>query len=192
MTLPLVPALPGFDEPIEMLRACHDRIAHQCTTLERLVPHLKRHGCDQTAREAAAGVLRYFTLAGPHHHADEERDLFPRLLDVATGEDAQRAALLVTSMVADHREMERLWSEIEPALAAIARGAIDGLDGVLVGAFCTVYRNHMAIEENDVIALAERVLPPAALTEIGWSMSIRRGVKPPEAEAPGSAAPSSS
>ncbi len=124
-------------------------------------------------------MLRYFTLAGPHHHADEERDLFPRLLDAATGEDAQRAALLVAAMVADHREMERLWAQIEPPLGAIARGTIDGLDGVLVGAFCTIYRNHMAIEENDVIALAERVLPPAALAEIGWSMSIRRGVKPP-------------
>jgi pyridoxamine 5'-phosphate oxidase len=175
----LIPVIPGFDEPIEMLRACHDRIEHQCDTLERLVPHLKVHGCDEAARQAAAAVLRYFTLAGPHHHADEERDLFPRLLATATGEDAQRAAIMVASRVADHREMERLWGALEPALATLARGAIDRLDAVLVGAFCTIYRNHIAIEENDVIALAERVLPPAALAEVGQAMSIRRGVKPP-------------
>jgi pyridoxamine 5'-phosphate oxidase len=176
MSTPLVPSLPGFDEPIEMLRACHDRIEHNCSTLERLVPHLQTHGCDQAARDAAATVLRYFRLAGPDHHADEERDLFPRLLEVAAGEDAQRAALLVASMVADHREMERLWATLEPVLATLARGAIDRLDPVLVGAFCTIYRNHMAIEENDVIALAERLLTPATLAEVGRAMSRRRGV----------------
>ncbi len=184
MTPSLTPSLPGFDEPLEVLRACHDRIEHQCDTLERIVLHLKVHGCDTAAREATTAVLRYFTLAGPNHHADEERDLFPRLLAAATGEDAQRAALLVASMVADHREMERLWAELEPVLEALARGAIDRLDAVLVGGFCTIYRNHLAIEENDVIALAERLLSPAALAEVGRAMSVRRGVKPPEDRAP--------
>ena len=174
----LIPVIPGFDEPIEMLRACHDRIEHQCDTLERLVPHLKVHGCDEAARQAAAAVLRYFTLAGPHHHADEERDLFPRLLAAATGEDAQRAALLVASMIADHREMERLWGELAPTLESLGRGAIDRLDAVLVGAFSTIYRNHIAIEETDVLALAEHLLTPAALAEVGRAMSIRRGVRP--------------
>jgi hemerythrin-like domain-containing protein len=174
----LISALPGFDEPIEMLRACHDRIERQCETLERLVPHLRTQGCDEAARGAAAAVLRYFTLAGPNHHADEESDLFPRLLAAATGEDAQRAAHVVASMIADHREMERLWAEIEPALATVARGAIDRLDAVLVGAFCTIYRNHIAIEETDVLALAEHVLPAAVLAEVGLAMSIRRGVEP--------------
>lgn len=185
----LIPSLPGFDEPIEMLHACHDRIEHQCATLERLVPHLKVHGCDEAAREAAKAVLRYFTLAGPNHHADEERDLFPRLLAAATGEHAQRAALLVASMVADHREMERLWAELEPVLATLARGAIDRLDAVLVGAFCTIYRNHIAIEETDVIALAEHLLTPSALAEVGRAMSIRRGVKPLADEPQEGAAP---
>lgn len=190
MSSSLIPSLPGFEEPIEMLRACHDRIAHQCATLERLVAHLQTHGCDEPAREAAAAVLRYFTLAGLNHHADEERDLFPRLLATATGEDAQRAAILVASMVADHREMERLWGALEPVLATLARGAIDRLDAVLVGAFCTIYRNHIVIEENDVIALAERVLPRAALAEVGQAMSIRRGVKPPpRGDAAGDRAP---
>jgi hypothetical protein len=34
----------------------------------------------------------------------------------------------------------------------------------------------MAIEENDVIALAERLLTPATLAEVGRAMSLRRGV----------------
>ena len=36
---------PGFDEPLEMLHACHGRIQAQLATLEKLVPHLAREGC---------------------------------------------------------------------------------------------------------------------------------------------------
>lgn len=176
MAQSLIPSLPGFDEPIEMLRACHDRMVDQCNTLKRLVPHLEANGCDESARQAAAAVLRYFTLAGPHHHMDEEHDLFPLLLEHAVGEDAQRAALLVASMLADHREMERLWALLGPLLQSVETGATDRLDPVLVTAFCALYGNHIAIEENDVLALAEHVLPQASLAHVGRAMSVRRGV----------------
>jgi len=130
MAQSLIPTVPGFDEPIAMLRACHERITRQCDTLERLLPHLEANGSDEPARQAAAAVLRYFTLAGPHHHADEERDLFPRLLATATGEDAQRTALVVASMLAEHREMERLWALLGPALEGVTSGETRSLDAV--------------------------------------------------------------
>ncbi len=180
MSAPLTPALAGFDEPIEMLRACHERIEQQCGTLERLVPHVKAHGCDTAAREAATAVLRYFDQAGPPHHADEEQDLFPRLLAAATGEEAERVALLVTSLLADHREMETLWAGVRRALEPLAKGDASRLDSEGVAAFCALYRRHMATEEGEVLALAERVLAPEALAEVGRAMSLRRGVKPVE------------
>ena len=48
---------------------------------------------------------------------------------------------------------------------------------MLVGAFCALYRNHIATEENEVLALADHVLPPAVLADVGRAMSVRRGVK---------------
>ena len=44
--------LPGFDEPLAMLRACHDRIRRQLSVLERLRRHLPEYGCDADARKA--------------------------------------------------------------------------------------------------------------------------------------------
>src|SRR5512137_386080 len=73
-------AAPGYDDPLGMLAACHRRIERQLGTLERLQRHLPVHGCDADARAAAAGILRYFDNAAPHHHADEEDSVFPRLL----------------------------------------------------------------------------------------------------------------
>ena len=67
----------GFEAPLEMLSACHLRIARQCATLRRLVPHLTTRGADVEARSAAANIVRYFETSAKHHHADEEKDLFP-------------------------------------------------------------------------------------------------------------------
>ena len=78
MTLLKAPAA-SFDEPLEMLAACHERIEAQLGTLERLAQHLPRHGCDADARSAAAAVVRYFDTAGMLHHQDEDEDLFPLL-----------------------------------------------------------------------------------------------------------------
>ncbi|MFZ2542210.1 MAG: hypothetical protein WAW75_10645 [Gallionella sp.] len=40
-------AAQGFDNPLEMLHACHGKILRQCITLEKLATHLTRNGCDQ-------------------------------------------------------------------------------------------------------------------------------------------------
>ena len=88
-------ALPGqnhpsasFEVPLEMLAACHQRIVQQCDTLNRLLPHLAAHGADLQAQQAAQAVLRYFDQAAVDHHADEEQDLFPALLESMAGSDA--------------------------------------------------------------------------------------------------------
>ena len=81
-------ALPGFhspgastEAPLEMLAACHGRVHKQCETLGRLAAHLPTHGSDTAAQQAATAVMRYFDTAARDHHADEEEDLFPALLD---------------------------------------------------------------------------------------------------------------
>ncbi|MDO9217277.1 MAG: hemerythrin domain-containing protein, partial [Lacisediminimonas sp.] len=41
MADPLVTPAPGFDQPIAVLKHCHDRIRKQIETLERLRQHLQ-------------------------------------------------------------------------------------------------------------------------------------------------------
>ncbi|MEX3996840.1 hypothetical protein AB4Y35_39710 [Paraburkholderia sp. EG286A] len=45
---------PSFDEPIEMLEACPERIVAQCRTLEKLMEHLPQHVADTQAQQAVA------------------------------------------------------------------------------------------------------------------------------------------
>jgi hypothetical protein len=48
----------GFDEPFEMLGACHERVARMLGLLQRLQAHLQAQGADDSARSAAADVMR--------------------------------------------------------------------------------------------------------------------------------------
>ncbi|MDE2089431.1 MAG: hemerythrin domain-containing protein, partial [Gammaproteobacteria bacterium] len=109
---------PDFDDPLEMLAACHTRIESQCMTLLRLPAYLSEHGNDAAVREAASKVIRYFETAGRHHHQDEEQDLFPIL--IARADAAQRA--LIGNLAAQHQDLEVAWRALKPLLAMLAEG----------------------------------------------------------------------
>jgi len=117
INLPGKEAAPTFESPLDMLHACHDRIEIHCTTLEKLVEYLPRHGCDSAARQTAANILRYFDTAGPNHHADEERDLFPLLRAGSHGPEAVELAALLESLIAEHRLMEQAWQQDDEVAA---------------------------------------------------------------------------
>ena len=64
--------LPGFDDPIGLLRACHEKMLAHCDLLAAL---LDKDTLDDEAREAARNLVRYFSQSAPLHHRDEEEDL---------------------------------------------------------------------------------------------------------------------
>jgi hemerythrin-like domain-containing protein len=168
----------GFDSPLAMLGECHRRVERQCATLRRLVPHLAAQGSDGAAREAAEAVLRYFELAAPHHHADEEEDLFPALLESMAGSDAVCLREIIASLRAEHREFERRWAALRPALRAIAAGQPARLAAADVEAFASLYARHIAREEGELLPMAERLLAAEELGRIGEAMQRRRGLVP--------------
>ena len=161
-----------FDHPLEMLAACHDRIEDRCDLLLRLIDHAAKHGCDAQAMQAAANVIRYFDTAGEHHHEDEERDLFPRLIAA----DATRSMALVEALVEEHGAMRKAWRGLHAALEMIARGEPAMLEAARVRSFSELYRAHIAREEAELLPLARALLSVDELEAIGRSMARRRGV----------------
>ena len=129
----------GFEVPLEMLAACHGRVQAQCSTLARLLPHVAAHGADRAAQEAATAVTRYFDTAAVHHHADEERDLFPALLEAMAGSDAVCIRNLTRALAAEHRLLEARWQRLRAALAPLAAGDASALTPALVQDFAALY-----------------------------------------------------
>lgn len=165
-------AAPTFDDPLEMLRACHGRIEAQCVTLNRLLRHLKKHGCDEQSVQAARAILRYFDTAGQYHHQDEEENLFPQLL--ATHDEA--ASVLITRLLQEHIGLEAAWRNLRPLLLNIVEAQAPTLDAAIVQHFITVYAKHIAQENKTLLPLAATLLDESQLRAIGHSMAARRGV----------------
>lgn len=165
----------GFETPLAMLAECHRRVADQCRTLQRLLPHLATHGSDGPAAEAAAAVLRYFEEAAPKHHADEEQDLFPALLESMAGSDAVCLRGLIAALGDEHGVLERQWQGLRGALQRVAAGQPAALDQPAVQAFAAGYARHIAREEAELLPMAARLLPDEALERIGRAMRRRRG-----------------
>jgi hemerythrin-like domain-containing protein len=177
-TAPLLHSPPGagFDEPFEMLAACHERVERMLRLLERLAEHLPRHGADAQAQDAARDVLRYFDQAAPHHHEDEERHVLPALR--ASGEAT--AIALADRLHADHAQMSAAWAALRVPLVEIAAGRwAAGGAFTSVAAFAALYREHVRREDRDAFPQAAARVTGIARAAMGDEMAVRRGVHGP-------------
>lgn len=170
----------GFEAPFEMLEACHERVERMLSLIQRLQQHLQKTGCDDSARQAARDVMRYFDQAAPRHHEDEERHVFPPLV---AGPDAAVKAL-VLRLIQDHRQMELAWTDARSVLQTIADHGNVPWPGLTVwhqvklNDFARLYRQHVDDEEKVAYPAARGLLGPGALAAMSEDMLLRRGVLP--------------
>jgi hemerythrin-like domain-containing protein len=166
----------GFEEPFGMLAACHERMDRMLRLLARLRGHVRAQGNDAQARQAARDVMRYFDMAAPQHHLDEELHVFPPLLE---GGDPALAAV-VRRLQQDHLAMEARWKAAREVLALLAQGEVDRLgeeDESRLDAFAGLYAEHVRAEEDIAYPAAERALDATRRSAMGEEMSRRRGLK---------------
>ena len=168
---------PSFDQPLEVLLACHGRFEKQCATLEKLLTHLPQHGSDAEAQQAARNILNYFDTAAVHHHHDEERNLFPLLERAGRNEWCDVVELLTS----EHDDLAQLWRALRPPLQAIAQGEAVALNASHAERFIALNRSHIAFENERVLPLARQILSAADLQSLGRAMAARRGVNFPDA-----------
>ena len=178
MTSALPDSAPSFDQPIAVLKHCHDRIRKQLATLDKLAPHLAAHGADEQARQAAAAVLKYFDKAAHLHHDDEEQDLVPMLAKVAQGADAALLDQLVPTILDEHRQMDGMWQSLHEELTAIAAGSAALLSEETVERFGSMYLAHMEREEANIAPMAKRLFSAEQIATLGLAMQRRRGIEP--------------
>jgi hemerythrin-like domain-containing protein len=176
----LFDTLAGFDDPLEMLLACHRRIERQLESVKRLRAHIASSGVDAEASSAAQAILKYFLGAAPNHHADEELDLFP-LLERRITDPGERARFHAfrEQLEADHRELAAAWSRLRKPLEAIGEGLVRILPEDDVHAFAAGYAHHIVTEETALRQFFPRWLDDADRAALGRAMAARRSSLPP-------------
>ena len=169
----------GLESPFEMLLACHERVNRSLELLRRLQVHLRDKGLDEDARQAALDVMRYFDVAAPLHHQDEELHVFPPLLQ---GSDPSLHEV-VNKLMNDHRAMEMHWSAARATLSWIAEFGtqvwtpLTSEQTESLSRFAALYDRHIADEEKIVYPAARSSMEPRAIDVMSEDMKRRRGVQ---------------
>jgi pyridoxamine 5'-phosphate oxidase len=176
---------PGFDQPIAVLKHCHDKIRKQLATLQNLLTHLPSHGADAAAQQAAQAVQKYFNKAAHLHHEDEEQDLLPMLEATAEGLDAELLHTMKPEILAQHQQMEKDWHILNSQLDKIANGSSALLSADEVAHFVAAYTSHMEREEGHIAPMAKRIFSPTQMQILGEAMQRRRNIGPAAAQAGG-------
>lgn len=167
----------GVESPFELLHACHERVQRSLDLLTRLQSHVEKNGCDSQAKSAASDILRYFDIAAPLHHQDEELHVFPLILASAD----IPARLLVEKLMAQHIQMQTRWLLAREVLHRMVhastseRFVLMSQDTQLLIDFAALYATHMSDEELYVYPKAQALQKETDLQEMSREMGERRG-----------------
>jgi hemerythrin-like domain-containing protein len=156
--------LPGFDDPIGLLRACHDKMLAHCALLEQLL--------DTPDASTAQQVVRYFSTSATLHHRDEEEDLFPLI-----NRQSMKIAELVHQLRKQHEQLDQLWTAMAPVLRSLPKDGFDAQFRARASEFCALSREHIQRENREFLPLAASSLSRQQLGVIGEKMAARRGVR---------------
>ena len=158
----------GFDQPFEMLLACHERVERMLGLLERLALHLQSHGADDQALDAAQQLMRYFDLAAPAHHEDEERHVIPLL--------AKSHPALARQLLDEHEQMTQQWQRVRADLVALSAqtAASASQPAARWSTFVALYRRHLLAEEKLAFVTVRPQLSDPDLQLMSQEMAQRR------------------
>ncbi len=109
--------------------------------------------------EQARRVQEFYERELRSHFTAEEEAVFPILK-----EHSPRSGPLITTLIQQHRELERL-------VGAIARAKPNDLDGLLV-ALGELLEQHIRLEERELFELYQSDLAPHVMEEVG--KAVRR------------------
>ena len=161
----------SWNEPIEMLYACHSKVKRFCRQLTILPDYLAKNGCNQAVKNDVQQILNYFNQSAPLHHDDEEKDFFPLLVKYVP--EAQKD---IDELERQHVTLHDSWTKLSEQLQALLKDERENIDVALINHFVSGYDKHIALEEP-LFELGKQHLSESELREIGDIMSARRRVQ---------------
>lgn len=167
----------GFDTPLSLWRASHERGQRVALLLQRLAEHWRINGPGDAASTTARDVRRFFEEATPRHHEDEDVDLFPRVLrhlDQAAGSDGKSIAEALDRLHRDHEVLDAQWREAREALDHCMVQPPRADEPIVINRFVDSYIAHHGTEDELILPIAQLALPATEFIAIGESMAARR------------------
>src|SRR5688572_22414984 len=161
------------DDVVTQLERCHERIREFSSIANRLPPGPTATPAE--LGEAAAAVVRYFTVALPRHERDEEDSLAPALVAAAAPAEIIDA---LGRMRDEHRAIDECLAEAGPLWTGLAadparRDELGPQLAAVAERLRSLFEIHLPAEEK-LIFPAVAALPAPVLASIRAEMRQRR------------------
>ena len=169
----------SFSNPTGLLSDCHRRIEMFLGALQSIVPFLENPP-NAEVRTTLETSLHYFRNAAPKHNADEEESLFPRLRQAT---DARARAVLskLAALEDEHRWAAPLHEEVDRigsrylSSPPLSTAEVDAFRSA-IERLVSMYREHIALEDEVVFPCADDVLSSEDKAAISREMARRRNL----------------
>ena len=159
----------------DYLDATHRKVGQALVELSALVDALGQGDLSEGGRARAREVLAFFGGEARQHHLDEEKHVFPPLLESPQPDVVQAAH----SLTQDHGWLEENWLVIAPMLEAAAEGSgwFDTVElANAVEVFAALYHDHIVLEESLAYPAARSALSGVNTEGMGREMARRRAL----------------
>jgi len=171
----VIPDLSKYLDGIQFFRDTHKLVLRNCADLEQLLRDAETRGvfASFAARPEWNTVFEFFLKAAPQHERDEERFLFPMITAKLPRMGFQQPDAPIRFLVEGHqvlqRNMEALvrdWEDFRKKprdeaslIHSREQHAIEDAAFIASGReLVSMYRDHVAVEEERVYSVADKVL----------------------------------
>jgi len=174
---PSAPGVSGFADPatdfgdgLKVLLAYHERFLVEGQRLVALAATRAQQGLDEAGAAEALRLAEWYENAMSLHHRDEERALFPRIVNRSFLIDG-----MIERLALDHDEIEALWGELAPLLRHPEEIANPKRLSQVAHPFEKLLREHIVRENEDFFPTLETLLASDRRRDIGLDMARLRG-----------------
>ncbi|MCU7938551.1 MAG: hemerythrin domain-containing protein [gamma proteobacterium symbiont of Bathyaustriella thionipta] len=169
-----------FEQPLELLLSCHEKIVHFSSALCNIVTALKKEGWNENYAASVDQVRHYFNVASAEHHLDEEGHLFPAIIaldpELKTSHGMEMLTI-INDMIKEHVESDALWEALDEMLAE--RSEDFATLETLSSQFKADMHEHARIENEQIFPYAKKHISKDDFKKMGLAIAKRRGIKPP-------------
>lgn len=162
------------DNPLNEFAGCHEGIIENLKQLQQMLVLLMESPGHPDIRRIAENMVTFYRDIMLLHHEEEEHELFTAVMDAAASEaEASVARDHIKRLVAEHRELERMWLLIEPDMKLLMKDKPSHLDRAIAGSLAQQYLEHADFEERVFLPLAAEMLSKNDLSALGLALHMR-------------------
>lgn len=159
-----------FSNGIDVLYAYHESLLEHGALLLELTSQIHERGITELTANQVIDLHSYYTRANSLHHQDEEKALFPIIVNRDSLIDG-----MIERLALDHEEIENAWSEVSTRMRKP-----EGIKSPWIllehaREFERLQREHLLRENEDFLPTVKELLSSAEQREIGRVMARMRG-----------------